>query len=167
MKKLLWMVVVLMLCWAPAVLAEEPTENINFVEFQNILDNKCGKCHTRSRIEEAMAEGKAFQPIEERMDKHGADLNDRERDVMGVFWMENSPEPKKLTMPKKKDDPLAEYRSVLQARCTGCHTLDRVEQAMRENKSFDTLSRMMLQRGAVLNEADRKVLGTFWGEPMR
>jgi hypothetical protein len=38
---------------------------------------------------------------------------------------------------------------------------------MRDNRSFETLSEMMLKRGAVLSEADRKVLGVFWGKPLR
>lgn len=157
------MAVLLMFCWAPSAVAEE----IKFVEFQKIIDTQCSKCHTRTRIEEAMAQGKAFKPIEEQMTKHGASLSERERDVMGVFWMENFPEPKTLVIPQKKDDPLAEYRSVLQARCTGCHSLDQIEQAIRENRSFEPLAKMMLERGAVLSEADHKVLGVFWGEPLR
>lgn len=167
MKKLLWMVVLLLFCWAPFAVAEEPAEKNDFVEFQKIIDTQCSKCHTRGRIAQAMAEGQAFQPIGERMAQHGASLSDRERDVMGVFWMENTPEPKKLASQPPKDDPLGEYRSVIQARCTGCHNLDRVEEALRDNRSFEALSKMMLDRGAVLTEADRKVLGTFWGEPLR
>lgn len=142
-------------------------EEIDFLDFQKILDTKCGKCHTRTRIDQAIAEGKAFQAIGERMGKHGAELSDRERDVMGVFWVDNSQDVKKMTPTPVKDDPLGEYRSVLQARCTGCHALDRIEQAVSENRSFEALAKMMLDRGAVLTEADHKVLGTFWGEPLR
>ena len=163
MKKLLWVTLLLLFCCAPSAVAEE----IKFVEFQTIIDTQCSKCHTRNRIEQAMAQGKAFRPIGDRMVEHGARLSDRERDVMGVFWMENSPVAKTLAVPQGNDDPLGEYRSVVQARCTGCHNLDRIEQAMRENRSFEALTKMMLDRGAVLTEADHKVLGTFWGKPLR
>ena len=156
-----------MFCWASPVLAQEATEDINFIEFQKILDTQCSKCHTRARIEEAMTQGKAFLPIAEKMGKHGARLSERERDVMGVYWMENSPAPKKLVTQVQKDDPLAEYRAVLEARCTGCHSLDRIEQAISANRSFEPLAKMMLKRGAVLSEADHKVLGVFWGESPR
>lgn len=167
MKTLLVMTVVLLLgCWSSLATAAEQEEKINFVEFQKILDTKCGKCHTRNRIEQAIAQGKAFGPIEERMVGHGAELTDRERDVMGVFWVQN-PSRQVTPVPRVEDDPLADYRSVLEARCTGCHTLERVEEAMRENRSFEDLAKMMLERGAVLTEADRKVIGTFWGEPLR
>jgi len=114
-----------------------------------------------------MEQGKPFLPIADQMRMHGVNLSERERDVMGVYWMENTPTPKKLSTPQQKDDPLAEYRSVLQARCTGCHNLDRIEQAISENRSFEALAEMMLKRGAVLSEADRKVLGVFWGQPLR
>lgn len=163
MKRLLLVVLLVMFFGTSAAVAEE----IDFLDFQEILDAKCGKCHTRTRIEQAMAQGEAFQAIGERMGKHGADLSDRERDVMGVFWVENSPDAKKPVPVQVKDDPLGEYRSVLQARCTGCHTLERIEQALGENRSFEALAKMMLDRGAVLTEADHKVLGTFWGEPLR
>ena len=167
MKKLLWVSVLILLCWPLSLAAETAANEINFIEFQKIIDTQCTKCHTRARIEQAMAEGKAFRPIEERMGQHGANLSDRERDVMGVFWVENVPVAKNLTVVQDQDDPLGEYRSVVQSRCSGCHTLERIEQAMRENRSFEALAKMMLKRGAVLTEADHKVLGTFWGEPLR
>lgn len=167
MRKLLLMAVLLIFCWASPALAQEATEEIKFSDFQKILDTQCSKCHTRTRIEAAMAQGEAFKPLAEKMAKHGARLSDRERDVMGVYWMENSPAPKTLAVPQRKDDPLAEYRAVLQARCTGCHALDRIEQAIGENRSFAPLAKMMLERGAVLSEADHKVLGVFWGESPR
>lgn len=167
MEKIFCLLVILLVAWGFSAFAEEPAVNSDFIEFQQLLDTQCSKCHTRARIEQAMAEGRAFQPIAERMADHGAVLNDRERDVMGVFWMENSPQSKKPVTSSIKDDPLGEYRAVVQARCTGCHDLARIEQALSENRSFETLAKMMLDRGAVLTEADYKVLGTFWGEPLR
>jgi mono/diheme cytochrome c family protein len=167
LKKLLWITVALAFCWTPAVAAQEAAEAIDYIEFQELLDTRCGACHTRGRIEAAMAQGRAFQPIQEQMAKLGVTLSARERDVMGVFWTESAAQPTTPAPQGKQDDPLAEYRAVLQARCTGCHDLERVEQAMRDNRSFETLSEMMLKRGAVLSEADRKVLGVFWGKPLR
>ena len=168
MKKLLTiMAVLLLLCPALPLMAKEGAGQVNFIEFQKLLDGKCGKCHTRSRIDQAMSQGEAFVPILERMTKHGADLNENERNVLGVFWRENVPGQQPPAALTAKDDPLAEYRSVLQARCTGCHNLERIEAAMKQSRSFETLAQMMLKRGAVLSEADRKVLGTFWGEPLR
>jgi hypothetical protein len=61
----------------------------------------------------------------------------------------------------------AEFSKVLDARCTVCHTRERVDAAFRENRDFEKIVQQMIERGAVVDERDKKVLGTFWGTPLK
>ena len=162
MKQILLMTALILLaCGSPALAEDTP----DYIEFQKILDGKCSKCHARVRIDDAMAEHRDMLEIQERMIRHGAELNTREQRVLGVFF--RAQKEKELPVAPAKQDPLAEYRSVVKARCTGCHSLDVVEEAMRQNRNFDALSTMMIKRGAVLNDKDVKIIQMFWGEPLR
>ncbi len=160
MKKLLFALLILSL----AGLAQA-AEKADYIEFHKILDTKCSKCHSRARVDQAMAEKRDMLEIEERMLRHGAELTSREQQVLGIFF--RGQEVKDTSTASLKDSPLAEYRSVVQARCTGCHSIDIVEKAMLEKREFDALAKMMIKRGAVLNDKDMKIIQTFWGEPLR
>jgi cytochrome c553 len=61
----------------------------------------------------------------------------------------------------------ATFQETIEARCTVCHTRERVDEAMRNQADLDKLLQHMVERGAILSERDRKVLGTFWGSPMK
>jgi cytochrome c553 len=61
----------------------------------------------------------------------------------------------------------ATFQETVEARCTVCHTRERVDAAMRAQKDLDTLLQHMIERGAILSDRDRKVLGTFWGSPLK
>lgn len=136
---------------------------VNFAEFQQILDDKCSQCHTRLRIEDAIRRGDDMDMIIDKMIRMGAQLNQHERQVMGVFWAQ----PEEQSPAIAENDPLREYRTVLDTRCTGCHSLEIVEKAMRDGRSIDDLVELMRKRGAVIPAADKKVLGTFWGNPLK
>lgn len=60
-----------------------------------------------------------------------------------------------------------EFQSTIEARCTICHTRDRVDQAISQQADLDVLMQRMIERGAILSEHDQKVLGTFWGSPLK
>jgi hypothetical protein len=60
-----------------------------------------------------------------------------------------------------------EFQRTIEARCTICHTRTRVDEAMGQQVDFDTLLQRMIERGAILSEGDQKVLGTFWGSPLK
>ncbi len=156
------LIILLLLAASSLTLA---AEDANYIEFQKILDSKCSRCHTRSRVDQAMADHRDMLEIQQRMISHGAELNPRERQVLGVFFRGQDVQ-KKLARPTE-EDPLAEYRSVIKARCSGCHSLKIVEEAMRQNRKFDALAQMMIKRGAVLSDKDVKIIQTFWGEPLR
>ena len=153
----------LALCLFGTVNAEEGI----YVQYQQVLDSKCSKCHTRLRIEEAIEQGADMNAIIAKMIHFGADISTQEQEVMGVFWRAGkdaaAPEMKRSSSP----DPLREYRAVLQQRCTGCHSLEIVDKAMAEGRDINDLIELMAQRGAVIPEADRGVLGTFWGNPLK
>ena len=128
----------------------------DFVEFQRILDEKCSKCHTRVRIEQAMQRGDDLDQILKKMIRFGAQLSEKEQQVLGVFWRENpeTGQPAQISRPSATTDPLGEYRSILESRCTRCHRLERVEEAMRAGRSIDDLIEMMRQRGAIVTESE-------------
>jgi hypothetical protein len=62
---------------------------------------------------------------------------------------------------------MTEFQQILDERCTVCHSRDRVDIAIRERQDLEKLQRQMEERGAVLNERDKSVLGTFWGSPLK
>lgn len=151
------------LCLVGTVNAEERS----YVQFQQILDDKCSQCHTRFRIEEAIQQGMDMDVVIAKMIRLGAKLDDQQRQVMGVFWSQGSEVNAVQREAQVVADPLLEYRAVLQSRCTGCHDLAIVEKAMFEGRSINDLIAMMRQRGAIIPDADQKVLGTFWGNPLK
>jgi hypothetical protein len=59
------------------------------------------------------------------------------------------------------------FQEIIEARCTICHTRERVDSAIRSQAELDALIQRMVERGAILSERDRKVLGTFWGSPLK
>lgn len=60
-----------------------------------------------------------------------------------------------------------EFQATIEARCTICHTRDRVDEAIGQKIEPQALLQRMIERGAILSEDDRNVLGTFWGSPMK
>lgn len=60
-----------------------------------------------------------------------------------------------------------EFQNTIEARCTICHTRARVDQAISEQENLELLLQRMIERGAILNDRDQKVLGTFWGSPLK
>jgi hypothetical protein len=60
-----------------------------------------------------------------------------------------------------------EFDKILDERCTVCHSRERVDVAIRDRQDMEKLQQQMEERGAVLNERDKAVLGTFWGSPLK
>jgi cytochrome c553 len=59
------------------------------------------------------------------------------------------------------------FQEIIEARCAICHTRERVDAAIRSQADLDALLQRMIERGAIINERDQKVLGTFWGSPLK
>jgi hypothetical protein len=60
-----------------------------------------------------------------------------------------------------------EFQQVIETRCTVCHTRERVDIAIKKREELEKIEQRMLERGAVLSESDKRVLGTFWGSPLK
>jgi hypothetical protein len=60
-----------------------------------------------------------------------------------------------------------EFQNTIEARCTICHTRARVDEAIGQQADLEELMQRMIERGAILSERDQKVLGTFWGSPLK
>jgi len=161
MKQIFLLSCLMVLAWTSFSLATES----NSVEAQKILNTKCNKCHLLDRIDRALAEQRDMLEIQQRMIKHGAELDTREQQVLGIFYRNYAAD--KAATPIPQVDPLAEYRSVVAARCSGCHSLAIVEKAMREKREFGSIAQMMIKRGALLDANDMKIIQTFWGEPLK
>jgi hypothetical protein len=60
-----------------------------------------------------------------------------------------------------------EFQQVIDTKCTVCHTRERVDIAIKKRQVLEKIQQRMLERGAVLSESDKRVLGTFWGSPLK
>lgn len=66
-----------------------------------------------------------------------------------------------------QSDLAPQLQRVLEQRCTGCHTLERVNIAIEQGRDLAEIQAAMLARGAILSSEDKQILGTFWGHPER
>jgi cytochrome c peroxidase len=60
-----------------------------------------------------------------------------------------------------------EFQQVIDTKCTVCHTRERVDIAIKKRQDLEKIQKRMQERGAVLSESDKRVLGTFWGSPLK
>lgn len=77
--------------------------------------------------------------------------------ALGANQMENLG----AIVPSSRDD----FHKVIESRCAICHTRERVDVAIHKRQSLEKLQQQMIERGAVLDNRDKEVLGTFWGSP--
>lgn len=54
-----------------------------------VIDEKCLVCHNRQRIEAASRKRKNMEMITRKMEKKGAVLTDKDRQVLNHFWQKN------------------------------------------------------------------------------
>jgi len=80
-----FLILILLSCSAPLLAAEL---NASQAEFDKIINEKCVRCHTRDRIDEAIKRGDKVEEILEKMIRFGVQLNERDRNVIGTFWGE-------------------------------------------------------------------------------
>jgi len=60
-----------------------------------------------------------------------------------------------------------EFQQIIDSKCSICHTRERVDKAIRNRENLERIEQQMIDRGAVLSERDKSVLGTFWGDPLK
>lgn len=58
----------------------------NFRKANVVIEKNCISCHSKERIEEAIAAGKDMKKIQERMEQKGARLSANDKQVLGIFW---------------------------------------------------------------------------------
>lgn len=160
-------VLVLMVATAAALESEAPGFVGSMDDFQRTIDTRCIACHTRERVDAAIAQGRSFEEIQQRMLARGAVLTERDKDVLGTFWGNPMKRPEERSAATEFDEGLAEYRQIIQTRCVLCHSLDRIEEAIRDRMPFESVEEILLKRNVVLTERERNVLGTFWGNPLK
>ena len=67
----------------------------DFKKAHAIIERKCTACHSKEKIDIALTSGKDMKAIQKEMEKKGAHLNSNEREVLGIFWKQSKPIPKK------------------------------------------------------------------------
>ncbi len=63
----------------------------DFKAAHGIIEQKCTRCHSGKRIDAALSANKDMLKIQQEMEKKGAGLNDKERDVLGIYWKQQNP----------------------------------------------------------------------------
>jgi len=56
-----------------------------FAEVNQIINTRCTSCHSRQRIDQALASGENLAEIQQKMIRFGANLSAKEQSVLGVF----------------------------------------------------------------------------------
>lgn len=74
---------ILILLSSPVTLV---ADNGTVEEYRKIIEERCTSCHEPGRIEQAMAEGQNINEILNKMQKIGAEMSNRDKDVLGIFW---------------------------------------------------------------------------------
>jgi cytochrome c553 len=54
--------------------------------FDQVIDTRCTRCHTRERIDLARRQGRDLGEIQKRMLERGAVLTEEEQSILRVFW---------------------------------------------------------------------------------
>jgi hypothetical protein len=62
---------------------------------------------------------------------------------------------------------MEDFQQIVDSKCTVCHTRERVDIAIRQGQDMGQVEQRMIERGAVLTEREKSVLGTFWGSPLK
>ncbi len=132
--------------------------------FEEVIERSCTKCHDRGRIDRALAEKQDFGEIVALMIKRGAILSNQDKEILGTFA--GNPLNTEIS-PELKPGGYAEFQHIINSRCTLCHSRQRIDSAIEQGLEYQSIEAMMLKRGAVLSERDRRVLGTFWGQPLK
>jgi uncharacterized membrane protein len=61
----------------------------DFKKAHAIIQAKCTLCHTDKRIDAALSANKDMAKIQREMERRGAGLNAKEREVLGIYWKQN------------------------------------------------------------------------------
>src|SRR5690348_2226426 len=89
--------VITALCTTP-LLAQEPkagtklgsVEGGDFKAAHGIIEKKCTRCHSGKRIDAALSARKDMSRIQREMEKKGAGLSAKDREVLGIYWKQQN-----------------------------------------------------------------------------
>jgi len=86
MRRLTTFIALILLSCPTSLLAADLQANQE--KFDQIINKRCVRCHTRDRIDEALKKGENIEQILEKMLRFGVNLSERDREVLGTFWGE-------------------------------------------------------------------------------
>ena len=97
MKKSIITFCVLLFASPPAFSADSPKSGSNlgnvrggdFSKAHTVIDKNCTSCHSKTKIDEALSAGKDMRAIQLDMEKRGAKISAKEREVLGIYWQQN------------------------------------------------------------------------------
>jgi hypothetical protein len=76
---------------APAVSNMGNVKGGDVKDASAIIESKCTQCHSGKRIDAAFSANKDMLKIQREMERKGAQLNAREREVLGIYWKQQNP----------------------------------------------------------------------------
>ena len=75
--------------WGSPLKSEKPTEpGRDASAYRTLIETRCLQCHTRERIDQAIARQLSLQSLEALLARRGVTLNLRESEVLKAFWGE-------------------------------------------------------------------------------
>ena len=97
MKRPVSTLCLLLLAASPTLSADPPKSGANlgnvkggdFSKARTIIDKNCTSCHNSAIIDTAFSAGKDMPAIQREMEKRGARLSAKEREVLGIYWKQN------------------------------------------------------------------------------
>lgn len=131
---------------------------------EQVLERRCGQCHTRERIDRARQRGEDLGAIAARMEQRGAQLSAQEKSTLTAFW--GNPLLPSTPPAAAEVGGLAAYRSLIETRCLQCHTRERIDEAIARQVPLQSVEAVLLRRGVVLDRGESEVLRAFWGKPL-
>lgn len=141
-----------------------PAPTLDGASFEQLLETRCGQCHTRERIDRARQQGADAVNVVVSMEKQGVRLNPQERSTLTAFW--GNPLKGERGAAGMKGAASA-YRTLIETRCLQCHTRERIEQAIARQLPLQSLEAVLARRGVALTTREAEVLKVFWGQPLR
>jgi len=139
-------------------------------ELQKVLEARCTSCHTLERVGLALEQGRNMDRIVEAMLARGANLSERDKQILGTFWGPASRGGEATitpVAPAVTAEQAQAFEAVIERRCLLCHTRDRIDEAIAQRLPFEPIGEMMRKRGATLTSQEQQTLKIFWEAPHR
>lgn len=64
-------------------------------------------------------------------------------------------------------NPQTDANDVIDSKCKGCHSRERIETAAASRQDLRDVVRKMEKKGVVLTDKEKEVLGIFWKTPFK